>query len=148
MDLIGKIPKELIDYAQRYHRRIPGDWPSIATAQWALETGWGEAEGLGGDIWRDGWNAGAIKAASDPRYQTAPPKEGHARYAHPEDYWRDRARILSWYAARARATSGLIPWDILGLLDEWWAPGQAYGQKLRAIIHQHKLWRLDPRPSL
>jgi len=142
MEGIERIPKEVVDYAQRFYRYIPGDMPSIACGQWAIETGWGVAPGLGGRLWREGDNPFAIKVAKDQSYQ-AGEMEGHATYASVSHAFMDRRRILTIYRAWA-ISRGMIPFDVLGLLDTWWAPNQDYRKKLVRIIMDNGLYLLDP----
>lgn len=134
--------------AQRYTRLMPGDFPSLALAQWALETGYGkDVPGRGDDLWREHGNPWCIKEARDNRFQDGVTHDGYAIYHTLEQAFKDRFRILAWYRARAEK-EGILHTDILGLLDRWWAPSQTYKEEVTKIITQHRLYRWDPVPKL
>lgn len=126
---------------------MSGDFLSIAAAQFALETGRGQAPGRGGQLWRDGLNPWCIKAARDARFQASKTADGYAVYGSLQHAWADRLRILIMYREWC-LERGHWYGDVLQMLDTWWAPGQGYASKLHAIIKQESLYLLDQKPSL
>lgn len=117
--------------ARLWAKQVPGDRPELFVAQWALESGWGVAEGLGGVLFREYNNLFCIKPSVAKEYQDGE-YQGHATYKSPSYCCQDRNRILRLYAKWAKGTD--VEGDIIGQLDRWWAPNQGYGAKLRDIM--------------
>ena len=143
----GWSPRSFVQVGRPFVRRMPGDFLSLAAAQFALETGRGEAPGRGGQLWREHGNPWCIKESKDKRYQAGATPDGYAIYSSLEQAFADRLRILAMYSNWA-ISRGMWHGNVLGLLDAWWAPEQQYGEKLVSIVRSEKLYLIDPRPSL